>query len=289
MGFQKNASIALGTSFSGNYEGTPATIYNGGYDVVQSSNVGNTPGEPQEAHTGGYPQNPGCTQFTPWNQPLFNATGFYPWPDLTTFFEYDNGDPVVDGDRVLLFDASVDEGDSFQQIRGWFGVTYPCSGVLISGFPNRRLRATYEEDDANPTTNFTGGVLNPEPSVMDMCFHITTRTSIAQSLFFMETLPPGPTNSPETFGTATDYRQAEIVPSTQSGGAQVIVEFQGAQLVESDRRTANLAGAVTDWTRDINECDGFANIRYRVFLVSNLSSGAIAELQTLRIPMVSTN
>ena len=53
-------------------------------------------------------------------------------------------------DAVLLLDVSVKEGDTWQQIRNWYGVTAPNSGFLISGYPKRRLLSTYEGDDPQP-------------------------------------------------------------------------------------------------------------------------------------------
>ena len=291
MGFQKNDSISLGTSFSGNYEGSPAVVYNGDYSVTQNANVGNTPGHPITNHVGGYPTNPGCNPTNgvgvifPWNAPLFDASGFFPWPELTTFFEWDQGSPGVENDSVFLFDASVTEGDSFQQIRSWFGSTFPCSGVLLGGIPNRRLYATYEEASANPETNFGAGILNPEPTVMDMCFTITKRVSIGQSFFYTDPGNPNQTPGGSTFGALTDYRPAEVLPAIQAGGAQVVLEFQGATLVEADRRTINQAAPFTGWTQDIDDLDGLANIRWRCSLISNLISLEVARVAQIRIPM----
>ena len=65
----------------------------------------------------------------------------------------------------------------------------------------------------------------------------------------------------------------------------MIFEFQGADLVEDDRRTINVAGLFTDWTQDISDLDGMQKMRWRVRLVSNLFSGARARLTRVRIPM----
>ncbi len=284
MGFQEGNSMTLGTSFSGNYAGgADAILYNGSYSIVQAANHGNTPGHPVTPHQGPYLDNFGCTSpnmtsIANWNLPLFSATGFYGWPELTQFFEWDAGDENVDNDSVLIFDVSVTEGDSFQQFRAWFGVTFPCSGVLITGFPGRRLYATFEEDQANPTTNLTAGILNPEPTIMDMCFTITKRVSVAQSTFYPAAV---------TFGPNTDYRPAELSPQVQVGGAQLVVEFQGAEIVDMDNITINAAGQSTGWTQDIDDLDGMDRVRWRVFLIANLEELTLARLVQLRIPMVS--
>src|SRR5439155_26189371 len=84
----------------------------------------------------------------------------------------------------------VQEGDTFQQIRGWYGVTSPNSGILIAGYPTRRMYATYEEDTPNPQSNFGAGILNPEPSWTDTAFTLTKRVSLAQVRFYT----PGPSD-----------------------------------------------------------------------------------------------
>ena len=292
MGHQKDDSLALGTSFEGNYEGNPAVVYDGEYPVIQAQNIGNTTGHPQTTHVTGYGTNPGCNptngvgvQFD-WNAPLYGATGFYAWPELSSFFEWDEGNGAVDGDSVFLFDASVDEGDNFQQIRAWFGSTFPCSGVLLPGIPNRRLYATYEEESANPVTNLGAGILNPEPTVMDLCFTVTKRVSTAQTLFYYEAGNPIQAAHGNTYGDTSDYFPAEITPQTQPNGASVIIEYQGADLVEDDRRTINVAGLFTDWTRNIDDCDGMQKLRFRILLISNLVSGQIASVDTVRIPII---
>jgi hypothetical protein len=240
----------------------------------------------------GYGTNPGCNPNNgvgvqyPWNAPLYSATGFYAWPALTSFFEWDEGNGAIDGDSVFLFDASVDEGDNFQQIRAWFGSTFPCSGVLLPGIPNRRLYATYEEESANPVTNLGAGILNPEPTVMDMCFTITKRVSTAQTLFYYEAGNPIQAAHGNTYGDTSDYFPAELTPQTQPNGASVIIEYQGADLVEDDRRTINAAGLFTDWTRNIDDCDGMQKIRFRILLISNLVSGQIASVDQVRIPII---
>lgn len=287
MGFQKDTSLSLGTSFTGNYDGSPAVVFNGEYNVSQMGNVGDTPGHPVTMHQGGYQQNPGCTTPANWNSPLYTATGFYSWPALTNFFEWDDGVAGIEGDSVFLFDASVVEGDNWQQIRAWFGSTFPCSGVLIGGFPQRRLYATYEENTANPTENFPLGILNPEPTVMDTCFTVTKRVSFAQSIFYYESGNAIQASNGNTFGENSDYLPAEITPAVQAGGATVEIEFQGATLVEDDQITLIESAPFTEWTRNIDDCDGFPKIRYRLSLISNLVSGEVAEVTQVRIPIVS--
>lgn len=294
LGYQKDDNLSLSPSFSGNYDGQPAVVYDGTYSVSQAANVGNTPGEPAWSHQAGYQMNPGCQTNGNWNEPLFNASGWYDWPELSTFFEWDPQGSPDTSDRVLIFDASVVEGDSFQQVRGWFGVTYPCSGVLIGGLPLTRMYATYEEDEPNPAPNFVAGIQNPEQSVSDTCFTLTRRVSTAQSLFYA----PGAGDN-TTFGDGTDYGTALLDPSTQTGGAHVEIEFQGCDAFDVDpvtgQQVVNQAGDFTKddatgeptWVKDINRCDGMQNIRWRLRLISNLISLEVARVSKVTIPMTN--
>jgi|GEM_PF-2128994 len=288
MGYQATDSLSLSTSFSSNYaSGQGTVLYNGNYAVTQKASVGNTVGQPAFAHVGGYAENPGCQVGGTWNLPLFSATGFTAWPALTTFFEWDQGSNSVNNDSILLFDMSVPEGDTWQQFRAWFGVTFPCSGVLIGGYPQRRLYSTYEEDAANPTANVNAGVLNPEPTVYDTSFTVTKRVSLAQSLFYTFPGFASQAGGGNTFGDLTNYLPVQLTPTIQGGGAIVTILFQGADIVELDRRTINLAGDWQDWTNDINDCDGLKCLRWRISLISNLISNARAKLNRVLVPMTS--
>lgn len=290
MGYQATNSIGLATSFSGNYSGTPQVLYNGNYTITQVANIGNTTGQPAFGHVGGYTVGAlgpcGIPPIANWNRPLFDYTGFYAWPALTTNFDWDPGDTSKDDDAILLWDMSVPEGDTWQQFRAWFGATYPCSGLLLGGFPQRRLYSVYEDDTANPSANFAAGILNPEPSVYDTAFTVTTKVSVATSLFYTDPPHPAQAGGGNTFGNKTDYRPVQLTPSIQTGGATVEIFFQGAQGVANDRRTINQALPFTGFTKNINDCDGFACLRWKINLISNLQSGITAKLNKVQIPMV---
>jgi hypothetical protein len=292
MGFQSNNSVALSPTFSGNYQGSPQIVYTGDYQVTQAANIGNTPGHPAFAHVGPYIDNPGCSQpnqqtLANWNQPLFDFTGFAAWPAFTTFFDWDDGDPIIENDSVFLWDMSVPEGDSFQQIRAWFAATFPCSGILIGGYPARRLYSVYEDDTANPTTNLLAGIINPEPTIYDTHFVVTKRVSIAQTLFYTYSGFPQQSIHGQTFGDLTNYYPAQITPLVQTGGAQISILYQGADTVQSDRRTINQAAPFTGWTNNINDCDGMRCLRWRISLISNLISSQVARVNQVTIPMTS--
>ncbi len=261
-----------------NFESAPTLVYDGAYTVLQNANVGNTPDQPATSHVGGYAQNPGCTT-TPggWNKSLFDYTGFYDWPALTTTFDWSPGDFTVDNDRILIIDMSAVEGSTFQFMRNWFAVTFPCSGILIAGYPLKRLDTTYEADSANPANNFPAGVLNPTPTVMDTCITITRQVSIAQSIW-----------RKGEYGDDTDYMDPVILPATQQGNARIIVEFQGADLV-SPQGNLVMSQPFTEWISDIDECDGMKNIRFRIQLIPDPASGDAARVDSIRIPMADSN
>ena len=100
-GYQKQDQLSLSPSFSGNYQGQPAVLYSGSYSVQQTANVGNPPGEPLIPYLGTPQAGAACagnpSSVNPgWNAPLFDFTGWYDWPQLTTFFEWDpQGSPTT--------------------------------------------------------------------------------------------------------------------------------------------------------------------------------------------------
>ncbi len=71
-------------------------------------------------------------------------------------------------------------------------------------------------------------------------------------------------------------------------GAQVLVEFQGATALESPgiRDTVNTSFPFTPFTDQIDDCDGYPYIRWRVTLVSNLLTGKVARVDRVAIPVV---
>ena len=294
-GYQKQDQLSLSPNFEGNYEGAPALLYSGSYSVLQQMDVGNTPGEPLIAYKG-TPPAPGACAGNPssvntgWNAPLFDFTGWYAWPDLTTYFEWNPRGDAGTSSRVFLFDASVREGDQFQQARGWFGATSPCSGFLIQGLPLTRMRAEFEGETPNPVPNVALGIQNPEQSLSDVAFTLTRRTSIGQSRFFG---PEGTDNA--TFGNTTNYRPALLSPAVQANGAQVEIEYQAAEFIEvgpGGSEEVNRAGRYTQdadgepaWVRDINACDGMGWIRFRIRLTSNLVNLEVGRVTRVLIPM----
>jgi hypothetical protein len=295
IGFQKTASMNLASNFTGNYLGSPLTMYEGEYDVVQKANVGDAP-EP-EAQPVILP--PPANQPPAQIMPLYNFWGYTNWPAPTSFFDWDQGDPAVIEDRVLVFDASAEEGNTWQQLRGWFAFDQTSFGgvtALIPGYPQRRMLATFEEETPNPPANVALGILNPEPSITDTAFTFTTRVSLAQSRFYtpasadaLGNVYPPPYSNAKTRGAKSDYLLPTLTPAVQAGGALVRVEFQGATavLATSNRTTHNTAVPFTPWTLDVNACDGFPYLRWRLRLTSNLNSNTVARLGSITVPVIS--
>ena len=131
------------------------------------------------------------------------------------------------------------------------------------------------------------GILNPEPTVYDTSFTVTKRVSLAQSLFYTYPGHPSQALGGNTFGDLTNYLPVQLTPTIQGGGAVVSILFQGADIVENDRRTINLAGAWQDWTNNINDCDSLRCLRWRISLISNLISNVTAKLNRVLVPMTS--
>lgn len=266
---------SLSTSIAANYETVPTLLYDGPYSVSAVPDVGNTPGHPTAPHIGGYPQSPNCN-LAPggWNAQLFDHTGWYDWPAFTTYFAWDPGNPLVDDDRVLLFDASVQEGTATQRMRGWAAVTFPCSGILIGGHPEPLLATTYEGMFADPADNAPAGIVNPSPVVMDVCITFGRLTSVAQSRFFTG-----------AYGDDTNYLSPVIAPATQPAGAAIVVEFQGADAVQADGVTIDPTAPSTAWLRDVSGCNGMRHIRFRISMTSGMDAHSMARVDRITVPM----
>jgi hypothetical protein len=274
MGYQVDDSLNLRGTFSGNYASAPTLIYDGPYLVQQRANVGNTPNQPTMAHRGPYP---GCANGN-FNLPLFQYTGWVDWPVPTARFEWDPGAGL---DRVLLFDASVDAGTDWQTVRGWAGLTFPCSAVWDASVPSRRLFGTYESDAP------IAGAVNPDAVVHDTSFTITRDQTIAQSLFYTPAGSAQVAAGGETYGADSDYGDAVVDPFLPSGQGMALIEFQGATNVLSDRRTIDLAEPHTPWTSDIDDCDGYGFLRWRIRLRGDMGTLVTPRVFSVMIPVES--
>ena len=68
-----------------------------------------------------------------------------------------------------------------------------------------------------------------------------------------------------------------------------MIEYQGADGVDKDGKTIDTAKAFSDWSSDIDDCDGMRYIRFRVTLVSNATTNVVAKIDSVTIPMADLN
>ena len=299
FGYQRSNSMSLASSFAGNYAGSPTVVFQGDYQVTQALNIGNHNGAAGGGTIIPVSIGTGCSAAASSLQPMMDFTGFFAWPKPSTFFAWDPG-TGDENDSILIFDMSVPEGDNWQGHRLAWLMKYPCAGnnlgagSAVSGFPTRWMLAGHEEDTPNPSQCLTCPVAtrNPDVAVLDTMFTITRVVSLAQSKFYGPPTAPWTAGGGETFGVKTDYLTPLLLPTFQTGGAQIALEFQGAMDVAPDRTSINMAFGSTGWVTNIDDCDGFPYIRWRATLTSNLGdeedveSGEVAKLKQLSLPMV---
>lgn len=281
MGHQADGSLNLASTFRGNYRGEAAVVYDGEYFIGQRANIGNVPGEPPRPHVGGYRENPGCVRGGTWNLPLFAFTGMQPFPALTTFFDWDSGEPG--DDSVFLFDVAADEGDTWQQVRGWFSVAFPCQGGVPS-MAQRRLFSTFDNDLPDPAPG--AGAQNPEGSLYDVAFSVSRRITVATSRFYTPADASEVSRGGVTFGRRTDYLPAQLSPAVQALGTRVLIRYQGATLVDAGRADLNPGQPFTPWTTNVDLCDGYPCLRWRLELQGNLISNAVPRVDRVIVPML---
>lgn len=225
LGHTKDTEGVIGSVFDDNFlGGAPLPNYDGLYDIPQRADID--------------PQNP--------------QRGFWPYPELSTPFEYN-------GEKGFLLDLQVQPANDCQLLRYW----YHGTGAAFPGYPGIRnlvaTKTTAESDD------FTGG---GQPLVYDLELIKKRRTTVAQSRFY------------NTFTPAPDYGSPILSPSSQPGGATYTIEWQGA----SDQADPS---TYTPWAATIDIADEKQYIRFRVTLVSNLNSNTLARFDEIRIPFIT--
>ena len=79
-----------------------------------------------------------------------------------------------------------------------------------------------------------------------------------------------------------------VTPAVQAGGATILMEFQGATAMDASgtRNKINQAYPFTPFTTNVNDCDTYPYIRWRVTLTSNLNFNAVAKVDKIIIPIV---
>jgi hypothetical protein len=111
-----------------------------------------------------------------------------------------------------------------------------------------------------------------------MSFTLTITYSVAQSLFLTG-----------AFGDDTNYDTPTILPAAQNGNATITVQYQGADAVETDRRTIDTSRPYTPWVSSIHACDGMRYVRFRILLTPDPVSLAPARVDSVRIRMTDAN
>jgi hypothetical protein len=152
----------------------------------------------------------------------------------------------------------VESAADCQLIRYWFhgipgGAGNPGSRNIVA------KNATAENDD------LTGG---GQPLVLDLEVIKKRRTTIAQSKFY------------DTKSAQPDYGTPILSPASQPGGAEISIEWQGAD-IPADSATHS------PWAGTIDIADEKRYIRFRMRLISNLNSNTLARLNEIRIPFIT--
>jgi hypothetical protein len=181
------------------------------------------------------------------------AAGYWPLPAFTNFFEYNGRNNVI-----LDVDAAL--GTNYQITRIWYG---PASFANCHTFC---------------ATGQSTGVLT-EPLVPDTQFTFKRRTTIAQSTFY----DSGQDNP--------NYSAPILVPSVQTGGTSVAIEFEGAEgiLFPIPGNPNNVIPDPTTFTGFVSNTDtldGYRFVRFRVTFVANVSTGQVPLLKSVDVPYI---
>ncbi len=197
--------------------------------------------------------------------------GYFDWPALETFFDYD-------GMNDFIIDVEAAEGNTFQLFREFWALaqvggfaTCNCTTAL-TGACNpantiglRMHDSVHGSDEPNPPNGAGfGSVINPGPFVKLHEFELALLVATANSLFY-DSGTPDP-----------DYLAAIVTPLVQDGGAQVEIRWIGS----ADGITSDVGP-----TAIIDEIDGFQFIRFEIRLVANFFTGGRARIGVLEIPL----
>jgi hypothetical protein len=136
--------------------------------------------------------------------------------------------------------------------------------------------------------------LNPDPTVLDTAFTIVRRKAIAQSAFYTPgpvdptgAAYPPPYSAARTLGVRSNYDPAIVLVSTLPGTSSYTIEYQGAFALDptSNRRRPDLLQPTTPWTSDINACDGFPYLRWRLTLLTDVGGRGAPVIDAVVIPV----
>jgi hypothetical protein len=219
--------------------GTPVRVYDGEYVIPQKANI-NPPGL---------------------------EDGYWPFPALTSFFEYD-------GKSNLVFDMDVKAGTNFQIHRVFYGLSF--TNPTVSVIPNRRLWGDYGADVGAQVT-WVPPPGNPEPTAYDMRFTKRRRTTVAQSTWY------------DSFVNNANYGTPILSPPSQPGGATFDLQFEGAKGMPHPTipgYTIPDPSTQTGFVDNIDILDGYRYIRFRFTMYANLISNTVPEINSLTIPYI---
>jgi hypothetical protein len=231
VGHLDNASGVLGLTFADNFEdGMPLPQADTQYGVPQRANI-NPPGLDD---------------------------GFWPYPKMTTPFDYD-------GARGVVLDLAVSPAGTCQTHRCWFN-------GAVAGSIRRYAVAT---DRTAEEDNFTTGGGNSPEVVYDAEITKRRRITMAQSLWY------------EARSNDPNYAAAIIIPPEQSGGASYLLEWQGADgMVHPTNPNAQVPDPVTEtpWSTNTNTLDLKRFIRFRIQMFANLNSDTVPRITSIQVP-----
>lgn len=278
-----DVGLFLTETFADNSDGPLTIVYQGPYNVAQRANVGNEAVAPA-------PFAPG----TPY-QPLFDFTGFVPWPALKKFVDWDTGPAGPVSPRAMILEVDAVAGSTWQECRAYFRGPLAFPGLIPQARTGRRLVAESGGSAANPP--WAAGAPNPDPTVQDTAFTISKVATRVQSRFYTPdpvgtdglAYPP-PYSTQRTFGTKSDYGPMQFVTSSLPTGTDVVVEYQGATVLDpgSSRTQPDLTHPTTPWTTDPDDCDGYPYVRWRITLRANPVTGERPTVGTAALPIRET-
>lgn len=231
LGHGPDSAGVLDLEFEKNFkDGLPLPQYTGPYSLPQRANI----------------------------NPPDLENGYWPYPKLTTPFDYD-------GKSALVFELRCSPGGTCQTHRTWFNGAVAGAVRRFAVAKNRSA----EKDD------FTQGGGNSPEVVYDMRFTKRRRITRAQSRWY------------EARTDQPDYAEPIITPPVQSGGAEIILEFQGAHGMPNPINGAFQVpdpDTATPWSTNAQTLDGKRFIRFRVVLKANLASDTVPRLTSLILP-----
>jgi len=188
-------------------------------------------------------------------------TGYFDWPELDRFFDYNGTDD-------LILDVEAEEGTTWQQFRTFVAASGgpPCDCRFLACIANtsvglRLMDTVFGGDTPNPPN--TAGLPNPLQAVDVMQFEIATLLSIGQSLYY-DTNELDPT-----------YLSPIIVPVVQAGGSTIVMRYSASAdgLLEDVPFSANISAA-----------NGFRFLRFQAEMRSNIATGVRPRIAKMDIP-----